>query len=247
MKLLTERAVGSGHAPATTTSLALIVQLALACSPVWAYAQDGAQAAQPKPTHDEELRHAKQCFAAARTAYAAGKLAEARDGFTCAFELAPSPELEWNLARVYERMGDANQGIRFYLLYLDSSALKAEERVSIERRVAALEELRDRQRQQVKGQLPSERELGSEARAFFDRGVKLYHRGNYVAALVAFAAALRASGAPELHYNLAVASERLHKPSDALDHFRAYLAAKPDADDKADVETRIAALRAQLP
>lgn len=45
----------------------------------------------------------------------------------------------------------------------------------------------------------------------------------------------------------ALTSERLRQPGDALDHFRAYLAARPDAEDKADVETRIAALRARLP
>jgi tetratricopeptide (TPR) repeat protein len=144
-------------------------------------------------------------------------------------------------------MGDATQGIRYYELYLKSDAAKPAERAEIEKRIAALSELRDRQRAQVKAAPPSQSELGAEARAFFERGVKLYRRGKYDAALVAFSAALSASGAPELHYNLAVTSERLRRPSDALDHFRAYLAARPNAEDRADIEARIAALRAKLP
>lgn len=215
--------------------------LALTCAS--AAAEDAAGPSDPA----RELARAKQCFEAAQAAYAKGKLAEAREGFTCAYVIEPSPELAWNLARVYERMGDPSQSIRFYVLYLESDALKPSERAAIEQRLAALEALRERQRAQVKGELPSQHELGDEAQTFFEHGVKLYRRGRYEAALAAFTAALRVSGAPELHYNLAVTSERLQRPSDALDHFRAYLAARPDADDKADVEARVAKLRDKLP
>lgn len=193
------------------------------------------------------VARAKACFETAQQAYAEGKLPAAREGFTCAYELAPSPELAWNLARVYERMGEVSQSIRFYRLYLASTPADARTRKDVEHRVAALEALRQRQSAQVKSELPSEVQLGEEARAFFVRGVKLYRRGRYDAALVAFSAALRLSGAPELRYNLAVTAERLGQLSDALDHYRAYLAARPDADDHAEIQARIDSVRAKLP
>jgi tetratricopeptide (TPR) repeat protein len=208
-----------------------------------AHAQN--DAAQPAAAESQLVR-AKRCFEAAQAAYAAGKLNEARESFACAFAIAPSPELAWNLARVYERTGEASRGIHFYTLYLESDSVKPDERADIERRLAALEALRDRQRAQVKGTLPAETELSDEARSLFFRGVKAYRGAQYDAALAAFTAALHESHAPELLYNAAITCERLHKPSDVLQYFRAYLAARPDADDRTDVAARITQLRQQL-
>jgi tetratricopeptide (TPR) repeat protein len=189
---------------------------------------------------------AKQCFSDAQAAYERGQLDRARDGFRCAYDIAPSPELAWNLGRVHERMGDATESVRFYELYLAASPKDAPERVDVEQRIVAQQALAERQRAQVRDTLPSNADLSKEARTFFQRGVKLYQQRRYAAALAAFSAALRASNAPELRYNLALTSERLGQLQDALDHYRAYLAAVPNANDHAAITAHVDALRAQL-
>lgn len=199
------------------------------------------------PPRDARIAEAKKCFTDAQAAYTQGELPKARDGFRCAYDIAPSAELAWNLARVHERMGDVAESLRFYELCLAAGPKDEHERKEIERHIAALKALAERQTAQIRDVLPSQAELSAEARAFFMRGVKLYQRRRYDAALAAFTAALRASGAPELRYNLAVTAERLGQRQDALDHYRAYLTALPNAADKATVTARIDTLRANLP
>ena len=190
---------------------------------------------------------ARQCFDKAQADYFAGHLAEARAGFECSYAQLPSPELLWNLARVSERMGDVEQGVRYFREYLGVARLTARERKGIERRIAALLALGERQRASSVLKPGPERQaaLGAEARTFFERGAKLYRAGHYKAAAAAFTAALQLSEAPELHYNLAVAAERLGETADACDHYRAYLDAAPDAPDRDAVRARILALRSQ--
>jgi tetratricopeptide (TPR) repeat protein len=186
---------------------------------------------------------ARECFRSAHAAYVAGDLSTALAGFKCAYEAAPSPELHWNLARVYERMGEADESIAHYRAYLAETEVTPKERKRIETRLKALAELRERQRAPIDRAKPSAEALSAEARVFYDRGVKLYRAEQYQAALAAFSAALQMSSAPELHFNLAVVSERLGKTQDAVDHYRAYLAARGDAEDRGQVESRIAALQ----
>ena len=226
----------------TSTLRSSLLLAAWACAVLCASARS---ALAEDSAHASELQRAKQCFTQGQAAYKRGAFAEARDGFLCAYELAPSPELAWNLGRVYERVGEAAESIRYYQLYLSMAPNDAREHHAVEQRIAALQALLERQRASIRAALPSSAELNQEARTFFERGVKLYARGRYEAALVAFTAALRASGAPELRYNLAVTAERLGQAQDALDHYRAYLAALPEAEDKAEVAARIDALRAR--
>jgi hypothetical protein len=192
-----------------------------------------------------EMAEAMTCFRDGQAAYVAGDLAKALRGFLCAFERAPSLELHWNLARVYERMGEADEGIRHYRAYLDQNEVTPRERKRVEARMQALAQLRVRQRAVLTEPKPSRDVLSAEARRFYDRGVALFGRGQYQAAIAAFSAALQMSGAPELHYNLAVSAERLQRYREASDHYRAYLAASSDPADRPTIEARIAELRAR--
>lgn len=228
----------------------LLRTVALSCGialPVWAEPPasppEGGKVAESKPV--SASNEAKACFRNAQAAYVAGNLTAALEGFQCAYQAAPSPELHFNLARVYERMGEAEQGIQHYRAYLEASQPTPREKKQIEARVRALEALRERQRAAIEAAKPTAEDLSAEARVFYDRGVKLYRAQQYKAALAAFSAALQMSSAPELHYNLAVVSERLKKNGDAIDHYRAYLAARPDADDRQVVEQRIAELQSE--
>lgn len=196
------------------------------------------------PAADPATQLAQQCFERAQIAYFEGRLAEARRGFECAYKQLPSSEMAWNLARVNERMGEVEAGVRYFREYLATAKISAREKKRVQERIQALLELGQRQSSTLKLNAEEQRQaLGEEARAFFDRGTKLYAGGHYKAAAAAFTAALQLSDAPELHYNLAVTSERLGAIADALDHYRAYLDALPEAPDRAEVLARLDALR----
>jgi tetratricopeptide (TPR) repeat protein len=195
--------------------------------------------AAPHSVSDE----ARACFQKAQAAYAIGDLTTALAGFQCAFKAAPSPELHYNLARVYERMGDADESTRHYRAYLAQTQVTPREKKRIEARLQALQELEERQRPPLEPTKPSAEAMSAEARSFYDRGVKLYRLKQYTAAQAAFSAALQMSNAPELHFNLAVVAERMNRMQEAVDHYRAYLASRGDAKDRDKIEERIAMLQ----
>jgi PEGA domain/Tetratricopeptide repeat len=86
-----------------------------------------------------------------------------------------------------------------------------------------------------------------QARADFERGAALYRAGDFRAALAAFEAAQARAPAPQALFNIARCQERLGQLADAVDSYTAYLAAAPDAPDRAAVSARIEELRARLP
>src|SRR5215468_6136424 len=86
-----------------------------------------------------------------------------------------------------------------------------------------------------------------QARADFERGAALYRAGEFRAALAAFEAAQARAPAPQALFNIARCQERLGQLADAVDSYTAYLAARPDAPDRAAVTARIDELRARLP
>ncbi|HEY3585697.1 MAG TPA: tetratricopeptide repeat protein, partial [Myxococcaceae bacterium] len=86
-----------------------------------------------------------------------------------------------------------------------------------------------------------------QARADFERGAELYRAGDFRAALAAFEAAQARAPAPQALFNIARCQEQLGQLADAVDSYTAYLAAAPDAPDRAAVSTRIEELRARLP
>lgn len=225
---------------------ALSLLCSIACGPARLAAQSPSPATQAPAGAEAQARpSARACFDKAQADYFAGRLAEARQGFECAYAQLPSPELLWNLARVSERMGDVDQGLRYFREYLRVAKLTPRERQGIERRIKALVALGERQQKSstLKPGPEQQAALGAEARTFFERGQKLYQAGHYKAAAAAFTAALQLSEAPELHYNLAVTAERLGETADACDHYRAYLEAAPDAADRDQVRARIETLR----
>jgi tetratricopeptide (TPR) repeat protein len=192
-------------------------------------------------------KQARECFETGQAAYLAGRLDEARRGFECAFSQLPSAELAWNLARVSERMGDVERGVRYFREYLARARVTPHERRAVEARVQKLLDLQARQSANLKTQAQTQAAMGAAARTFFQRGVKLYRGGHYQAAAAAFSAALQMSQAGELHYNLAMTSERLGNVEEACDHYRAYLGALPEAPDRLQIEAHIAELQIRSP
>ena len=182
-----------------------------------------------------------------RAAYRDGALVRARAELQRANELAPSPELEFILGRICERLGEAKAAIEHFERYLAQAKVAAGERQGIEARIRALRAQIERQRPDVLFTPPSNAALTAEARAFFERGIKLYQQRQYTAALAAFSAARRFAALPELSYNLALCCERLGRNAEAVDHYRAYLREAERPADAASVQAKIRVLQAADP
>lgn len=207
----------------------------------------------------DDVARARALFEEASRLYTEGDLRGAVSRMEEAHRLTRAPELLFNVARIYERMSEFDDAIRWYRRYLrdsarnpapaesttDAAEARAAERAEIERRIAALEEAKRRVRSQVFTAPPSDDELTNEARVFFERGVAMFRRRRYEAALQAFIAARRFAPLPEILYNIAVAAERLDQRQDAIDYYREYLRSRPSAADRGLVERRIEALQAE--
>lgn len=202
-------------------------------------AQGGSRGA---PSADATAR-ARTLFEQGQAAYAQGRFDEAVARMREAYELTHAPELAFNVARVYERMSDYRNAIRYFELYLRDGHPAPEERAQIEQRIAAIRAADQRRRQQVFTAPASNDEMAQEARTFFERGVALYRRRQYQAAMEAFIAAHRFAPLPEVLYNMAVTAERLGSTQDAIDYYREYLRVRPDGPERGQVEREIERLR----
>jgi tetratricopeptide (TPR) repeat protein len=201
--------------------------------------------AQQQPSQ-ANVERARQLFVEGTTHYQGGRLNEALDRFLQAWRLVPGPELAYNVARTYERMGDTQRSIEFYQHYLRQAAPDDAERANVQRRIAEMEDINRRQREQIIALPPSEDELTQEARTFFERGVSMFRRRRYEAAMAAFTAAYNFARLPEVVYNLAVTAERLGQTQDAIDYFREYARALPrDSVERPMIDRRVEQLRAQ--
>lgn len=219
--------------------------LALTAAALISIAPLAVEAQRREPTA-EQIERARQLFVEGTQHYQAGRLNEALDQFLAAWRIVPSPELAYNVARTYERIGDTQRGVEFYRHYLRQAAPDAAERQNVERRIAELEAIARRQREQIIALPPSEDELTQEARTFFERGVTMFRRRRYDAAMAAFTAAYNFARLPEVIYNLAVTAERLGRTQDAIDYFREYARSLPrESAERPMIDRRVEQLRAQ--
>ncbi|MBP7681711.1 MAG: tetratricopeptide repeat protein [Deltaproteobacteria bacterium] len=192
---------------------------------------------------EEQLARARTLFTEGQAAYDAGRFQEAVTKMREAYDITHSAELAFNVARVYERMSEYADAVRYFRIYLREGQPDAEVRADVEARIEALRAAERRSRDQVFTAPPSDDELTREARTFFTRGVAMFRRGEYEAAMQAFTAANSFAPLPEVHYNMAVVSERLGARRDAIDYYREYLRLRPNAPDRGFVEREIERLR----
>lgn len=85
-----------------------------------------------------------------------------------------------------------------------------------------------------------------EARSRYELGIKHYNLGEFGAAIAEFKAAYELSGEPDLLFNIAQAYRLKEDYKEALFFYDSYLRLRPDAANRADVESRIAATRKLL-
>jgi tetratricopeptide (TPR) repeat protein len=86
----------------------------------------------------------------------------------------------------------------------------------------------------------------AEARALFDAGRAAFSAGRFEEALAHFRRSLELSGRAELHYNVGISADRLRRDEEALEAFRRYVAEVPGAENREEVEARIAILEREL-
>jgi hypothetical protein len=83
----------------------------------------------------------------------------------------------------------------------------------------------------------------AEARALFEAGRVAFVDERYADALASFERSHELSGRPELLYNIATCLDRLDREAEALAHFERFLAQRPEAPEREDVERRMVILR----
>ena len=89
--------------------------------------------------------------------------------------------------------------------------------------------------------------MDDEARLLFEAGRRAFADGRFEDALARFRESHRLTGRPQLLYNLGRALDALRRDAEALAMFEGYLAAVPEAENRREVESRIATLRGLLP
>jgi len=85
-----------------------------------------------------------------------------------------------------------------------------------------------------------------EAKALFAAGRASFDAGRFADALDYFERSYAISKRPGLLYNIGIVRDRLRDDKRALEAYDAYLAAVPDASNRAEVETRASAIRSAL-
>ena len=85
-----------------------------------------------------------------------------------------------------------------------------------------------------------------KARSLFEAGRTAFRDERFADALGHFRRAYELSRRAELLYNIGTSEDRLRHDEAALEAFEAYLAALPDAENRAEVEGRIELLRASI-
>lgn len=90
---------------------------------------------------------------------------------------------------------------------------------------------------------PTEAELDQAARITFLQGREAFSKGDYELALARFKQSYEMSKRAQLLYNIGTALDRLERDEEAIEMFEQYLQEVPDAEDRAEVERRIAIKR----
>lgn len=185
----------------------------------------------------EEFR---RLFAEGSAAYSRRDFTAAARSFRQLYELSPNPAMAFNLARVYERMGEVSDALTFFQRVLDGSPPPTDaQRQDIDRRVAALRAYQQRQAAGIAAAPATAQELNQEGVTWFQRGVRLFQQRQYQPALQAFEEAARFLETPELFFNLAMTYERLRNYPRAIEYLRQYLDVRRGTAEEEMIQSRI--------
>lgn len=193
-----------------------------------------------------QAAQAAQIYGEGAAAYGRGDFPTAARSFQRAYELFPAPAMAYNLARVYERMGEVDQATHFFEIVQHANPPPSPEQAAdIEHRLVGLRAYAQRRRDGIAQPPPSTDALTQEGNTWLQRGVQLFRSHRYTNALMAFEQAHAYLQTPELYYNLAVTHRALHHVDMALEFMREYLSARRGTAEEAWIESQIHELEAQ--
>ncbi|HEV2130958.1 MAG TPA: tetratricopeptide repeat protein [Longimicrobiaceae bacterium] len=191
----------------------------------------------PSPTIPPTLaerEEARQFITAGEQAALLGDQTGARNQFQRAARLDPlNADLAYRLARTHEELGEPREAVREYCRYL---ALAPE--------AADAGELRER----IGEIAPATEEVQERAAEAFRTGLTAYDEERFREAQLAFTQALRAEPRwADAYYNRALTLLRQEQPRRAANDLQSYLRFAPRAEDRPEVEARLASLASSPP
>jgi tetratricopeptide (TPR) repeat protein len=125
----------------------------LGIGPASQAAESTTTAAVAGPSTDEaRLERARKIYKEGRAAYDRGRYDEAAEKFKQAYDLAGDPNLLFNLALVYDRLGDLERSLEYMKRY--RNVAPPDEHAALDSRIAGLEDRIDEQEDQPKDPPP---------------------------------------------------------------------------------------------
>lgn len=189
---------------------------------------------------ESESAEFRRLFSQAATAFSRNDFTEAARLFRQLYDQSPSVDTAYNLARVYERIGESTDAINFFQRVLQGDPPPSDgQRQDIDARIARLRAYEARRQAGIAAAPATTDELNQEGVAWFNRGVRFFQRGQFSSALQAFEQASRYLQTAELDFNLGMTYERLRNYPRALEYLRQYLETIRGTPEEIPIQRRI--------
>jgi tetratricopeptide (TPR) repeat protein len=189
---------------------------------------------------NEQSAEFRRLFSQATTAFGRNDFTEAARVFRQLYDQSPSVDTAYNLARVYERIGESIDAITFFQRVLQGDPPPSDgQRADIDARIARLRAYEARRAAGIAAAPATSDELNQEGVAWFNRGVRFFQRNQFSSALQAFEQASRYLQSAELDFNLGMTYERLRNYPRALEYLRQYLETIRGQPEEIPIQRRI--------
>lgn len=168
---------------------------------------------------EEDSKKAERLFHEAQEAFQAGRYQTALERYEAAYELAPLPDILFNIAQSHRNLGQYDEAATKFRRFLRKRP-KASNAAAVRRTIDQLEvliEATDHFRQRR-----------------YERALESYRRAQKLEAL------------PTIHRDVARTLEQLGRYQEAIDAYQKYLEERPKAEDRADVEDAISRLDREI-